>query len=152
MNETTVTFTDEISRILGLGFLRLSQIYHTAAHGNSLTPACRKKPRSEMVCHRNSVFSSLVREGIVGYPIFGIYLSTDSTDTLSLGQFVDSSDYQRFYCSTGATDSSVVGNLSSVEWRHVVPFAPEGASNNVSSYLSWMLHLSSISVSCNQHA
>ena len=36
VNETTVSFTDEISGILGLGFPRLSQIYNTTAHGNDL--------------------------------------------------------------------------------------------------------------------
>jgi len=51
------------------------------------------------------------------------------------------------YPLTGAIDSGVVSNTSNIEWHHVVPFAPEGASNNVSSYLYWTLELSSISVS-----
>lgn len=43
-------------------------------------------------------------------------------------------------------------NISNIEWHYVVPFAPEGASNNVSSYLYWTLELSSISVSPNQYS
>lgn len=111
VNETTVSFTDQISGILGFGFPRLSQIYNTTAHG---TP----------------FFSSLSLRGIVDYPIFGIYLTRNSTGTLSLG----------------AIDSNVVSNVSNIEWHYVVPFAPEGGSSNVSSYLYWALELSSISV------
>ncbi|KAF9779036.1 acid protease [Thelephora terrestris] len=111
VNETTVSFTNEISGILGLGFPRLSQIYNTSAHG---TP----------------FFSALAQRAIVDYPIFGIYLTRNYTGTLSLG----------------AIDSGVVNNISNIEWHDVVPFAPQGASNNVSSYLYWALQLSSISV------
>ena len=54
------------------------------------------------------------------------------------------------YHLTGAIDSGIVTNTSNIEWHYVVPFAPEGASNNVSSYLYWALELSSISVSHDQ--
>ena len=153
MNETTVTFTDEISGILGLGFPRLSQIYHTAAHGNDLTPARSKKPLSEMVRRRHSVLFVLGARRDSGLPYIR-YLSHHQLHRYSLPWSVCRQfrhDYERSYCPIGAIDSSVVGNLSSVEWHYVVPFAPEGASNNVSSYLFWTLQLSSISVSCNQH-
>jgi len=56
-------------------------------------------------------------------------------------RFDETSDH-----TTGAIDSGVVNNISNIEWHYVVPFAPEGASNNVSSYLHWALELSSISV------
>lgn len=80
--------------------------------------------------HGTPFFSSLARRGIVDYPIFGIYLTRNASGTLSFG----------------ALDSNVVKNVSNIEWHYVVPFAPEGASNNVSSYLYWALELSSISV------
>lgn len=55
------------------------------------------------------------------------------------------------YHLTGAIDSGIVSNISNIEWHYVVPFAPEGATNNVSSYLYWTLELASISVSHDQH-
>ena len=59
-------------------------------------------------------------------------------------------DNEAPYYLTGAIDSGVVSNASNIEWHYVVPFAPEGTSNNVSSYLYWALELSSISVSHDQ--
>lgn len=83
------------------------------------------------------------------YPIFGIYLTRNHTGTLALGQSfgVAIMATRCLIHLTGAIDSGVVSNISNIEWHYVVPFAPDGASNNVSSYLYWALELSSISVS-----
>jgi hypothetical protein len=97
-------------------------------------------------------FSALAQRAIVDYPIFGIYLTRNYTGTLSLGQSINTiATIARALTSgpplKGAIDSGVVNNISNIEWHDVVPFAPQGASNNVSSYLYWALQLSSISVS-----
>jgi hypothetical protein len=46
----------------------------------------------------------------------------------------------------GAIDTSVVTNISAIEWNEVVAFPPFGSERNVSSYLQWAITLSSFSV------
>lgn len=156
VNETTVSFTDQISGVLGFGFPRLSRIYNTTARGNDLTPTSPCVLSLRWFLTGAPFFSSLAWRGIVGYPIFGIYLTRNSSGTLSLGKSIETAfaitqAFPSNLPSKGAIDSSVVGNISNIEWHYVVPFAPEGASNNVSSYLYWTLPLSSISVWHDQH-
>jgi hypothetical protein len=47
----------------------------------------------------------------------------------------------------GAVDSTVVTNISLIEWNEVVPFEPVGIESNVSSYLEWVIPISVITVS-----
>jgi len=87
VNQTTVAFTDQISGVLGFGFPRLSRIYGTAAHGNRLSSArVLPNPYLKRSAIGTPFFSTLAQRGIVDYPIFGIYLTRNSTGTLSLGQ------------------------------------------------------------------
>ena len=46
----------------------------------------------------------------------------------------------------GAVDSTIVTNVSLIEWHEVVPFEPVGSGNNVSSYLEWAIPISTITV------
>lgn len=48
----------------------------------------------------------------------------------------------------GAVDSTIVTNVSLIEWIEVVPFEPFGSESNVSSYLQWAIPISNITV-CN---
>ncbi|KAF8825111.1 hypothetical protein HHX47_DHR7000723 [Lentinula edodes] len=75
-------------------------------------------------------FPSLAQQGLLQYPLFGLSLTRNSTGTLSLG----------------AIDSSVVTNLSNVEWNPVVEFSPFGNESNSSSYYQWAIPLTSLSV------
>jgi hypothetical protein len=47
----------------------------------------------------------------------------------------------------GAVDSTVVKNISLIEWNEVVAFEPVGIESNVSSYLEWAIPISVITVS-----
>jgi hypothetical protein len=46
----------------------------------------------------------------------------------------------------GAVDSTIVTNVSLVEWIEVTPFEPIGSESNVSSYLQWAIPISNITV------
>jgi len=46
----------------------------------------------------------------------------------------------------GAVDSTIVTNVSLIEWHEVIPFEPLGSENNVSSYLQWVAPISNITV------
>lgn len=46
----------------------------------------------------------------------------------------------------GAVDSTIVKNVSLIEWMEVAPFEPVG-NDNVSSYLEWAIPISTIAVS-----
>jgi hypothetical protein len=47
----------------------------------------------------------------------------------------------------GAVDSTIVKNVSLIEWMEVAPFEPVGNDNNVTSYLEWAIPISTITVS-----
>jgi hypothetical protein len=47
----------------------------------------------------------------------------------------------------GAVDSTIVSNVSLIEWIEVAPFEPVGIESNVSSYLEWAIPISTITVS-----
>jgi hypothetical protein len=47
----------------------------------------------------------------------------------------------------GAVDSTIVTNVSLIEWIEVTPFEPIGSESNVSSYLQWAIPISNITVS-----
>jgi hypothetical protein len=71
-----------------------------------------------------------------------------SSGSLSIGEVCCtsnrlSSDLVR----VGALDSTIVNNVSLIEWIEVVPFQPFGAQSNVSSYLQWATPISNITVS-----
>ncbi|KZT40452.1 acid protease [Sistotremastrum suecicum HHB10207 ss-3] len=76
--------------------------------------------------------STMVETGLLAYPMFGLSLTYQNNGSLSLG----------------AIDSSVVSNLSAIEWHPVVPFAPFSNTTvaNSSIYLQWALELSDIFV------
>ncbi|KAJ4477163.1 acid protease, partial [Lentinula aciculospora] len=75
-------------------------------------------------------FPGLAQQGLLQYPLFGLSLTRNNTGTLSLG----------------AIDSSVVTNLSNVEWNPVVDFPPIGNESNSSSYYQWAIPLTSLAV------
>jgi hypothetical protein len=50
-------------------------------------------------------------------------------------------------CIIGAVDSTIVKNVSLIEWIEVVPFEPIGTQDNVTSYLEWAVPISTITVS-----
>ncbi|KAG6333273.1 hypothetical protein ID866_5815 [Astraeus odoratus] len=64
---SNVTLIEEISGLLGLGFPRLSEIYATAANA---TP----------------FFATLASQGILGYPLFGLSLTRNSSGTITLAR------------------------------------------------------------------
>ena len=47
----------------------------------------------------------------------------------------------------GAVDSTVVTDVTLIEWIGVVPFLPFGSESNASSYLQWAIPISTITVS-----
>lgn len=47
----------------------------------------------------------------------------------------------------GAVDSTIVTNVSLIEWIEVIPFEPFRSESNVSSYLQWAIPISNITVS-----
>ncbi|KAI1796822.1 acid protease [Ganoderma leucocontextum] len=63
---SNVTFKDEVSGVLGLGFPRLSAIYNTVANA---TP----------------FFASLSQTGSLDYPVFGLSLTRDTGGSLTFG-------------------------------------------------------------------
>lgn len=75
-------------------------------------------------------FATLAEQGRLDYPLFGVSLTRNSTGTLTIG----------------AIDSSIVKNISNVEWNEVVPFSPFASESNTSSYLQWAIPLSSFAV------
>ncbi|KAE9407806.1 acid protease [Gymnopus androsaceus JB14] len=75
-------------------------------------------------------FPGLAEQGLLQYPLFGLSLHRNDTGSLSFG----------------AIDSSVVTNLSNIEWNPVVEFSPFGNESNSSSYYQWVIPLPSIAV------
>ncbi|RDX57277.1 acid protease [Lentinus brumalis] len=63
---SNVTFADEVSGVLGLGFPRLSTISNTVANATSF-------------------FANLSESGGLDYPLFGLSLTRDSSGTLTFG-------------------------------------------------------------------
>lgn len=85
-----MSLTDSISGVLGFGFPRLSRIYHTAVHGNDFAlPGVTRSTFLRLLATGTPFFSSLAQQGIVDYPIFGIYLTRNYSGTLSLGQSIN---------------------------------------------------------------
>lgn len=76
-------------------------------------------------------FPNLAAQGLLDYPLFGMSLTRNESGTLTIG----------------AIDSSVVTNASKIVWNEVVPFAPFPGQGNSSSYLQWVIRLSSFTVS-----
>ena len=74
--------------------------------------------------------ATLAAQGNLSYPLFGLSLTRNSSGTLAIG----------------AIDSSVVKNVSNIGWNEVVPFQPFVSENSSSSYLQWVIRLSSIAV------
>ncbi|KAI6133594.1 acid protease [Pisolithus croceorrhizus] len=116
VTNSNVTLVDEVSGILGLGFPRLSEIYASVANGASWTST--------------PFFATLASQGILGYPIFGLSLTRNTTGTLAIG----------------AIDVSVVQNASNIVWNEVVPFSPVGIQTNTSGYFYWAIYMTGFSV------
>ncbi|KAI9461713.1 acid protease [Lactarius psammicola] len=92
-------------------------------------------PRLSTIAHlavnATPFFPKLAQHGLLDYPLFGVDLKRNaSAGSLSLG----------------AVDSTIVTNVSLIEWHEVVPFEPFGSENNVSSYLQWTIPISNITV------
>ncbi|KAG6872671.1 hypothetical protein C0995_007780 [Termitomyces sp. Mi166 len=115
VTKSNVTMVDKTSGIFGLGFPRLSSIPSTVTNA---TP----------------FLVSLVQQGLLEYPVFGLSLTRNSTGTLSLG----------------AVDSSIVKNASLISWNQVIDFAPFGSESNSSSYLQWAIPISAVAINGTQ--
>ncbi|KIP08207.1 hypothetical protein PHLGIDRAFT_69749 [Phlebiopsis gigantea 11061_1 CR5-6] len=113
VSHSNLSFTDDISGLLGLGFPRLSTIFNSVP---SLTP----------------FFATMAQRGQLEYPLFGLNLGMNTSDTGSL--------------TFGAVDGSVVSNISSIVWNEVMPFAPFGSESNASSYLQWTIPMGNLTV------
>jgi len=83
------------------------------------------------VVNATPFLATMAQRGQLDYPLFGLSLPHNS----SAGSLT-----------FGAIDASVVTNLSLIEWHEVVPFAPFGSENNVSTYLQWVIPLRNISI------
>lgn len=55
-------------------------------------------------------------------------------------------DYLPHLVCQGAVDSTIVSDVSLIEWIEVAPFEPVGIESNVSSYLEWAIPISTITV------
>ena len=95
-------------------------------------------------------FAKLAQQGLLEYPFFGVYLRRNgSFGSLSIGNVCcTSSGLSSDLVRVGAVDSTIVKNISLIEWIEVLPFQPFGAQSNVSSYLQWAIPISNITV-CN---
>jgi len=62
--------------------------------------------------------------------MFGVSLSRNMSGSLSLG----------------AIDTSVVQNISMIEWHPVMPFSPFGFESNTSRYLQWAIPITGLGV------
>jgi len=76
-------------------------------------------------------FTKLAQAGQLVYPFFGVNLERNA----SYGSL-----------SIGAIDSTIVKNVSLIEWIEVIPFRPIGVQSNVSGYLQWAIPISNITV------
>ncbi|EPQ54079.1 acid protease [Gloeophyllum trabeum ATCC 11539] len=85
---------------------------------------------SNNVVNATPFFASLSQQGIVNYPLFGLSLTRNTSGTLTLG----------------AIDSSVVKDVSQIEWNEVVAFSPFGTERNTTSYLQWAIPMGNILV------
>ncbi|KAL7279207.1 hypothetical protein ACG7TL_007047 [Trametes sanguinea] len=63
---SNVTFTDQVSGVLGLGFPRLSTI-------------------SSLASNATPFFATMAQNGLLDYPLFGLSLTRDSSGSLSFG-------------------------------------------------------------------
>ncbi|KAK7033121.1 hypothetical protein R3P38DRAFT_3186668 [Favolaschia claudopus] len=82
------------------------------------------------VANATSFFPTLAQKGILDYPLFGVSLTHGEGGSLSFG----------------AIDTTIVKNVSQIGWNPVVEFSPKGAESNTSSYLHWVIPMSSFSV------
>ncbi|KZP23786.1 acid protease [Athelia psychrophila] len=85
---------------------------------------------SNTVVNATPFFPTLAAQGVLDYPLFGVSLTRNESGTLNIG----------------AIDSSVVTNASKIVWNEVVPFAPSANQGNSSSYLQWVIRLSSFTL------
>ncbi|KAH9959623.1 aspartic peptidase domain-containing protein [Russula dissimulans] len=84
-----------------------------------------------LVANATPFFAKLAQQGQLDYPLFGVHLDRKgASSSLSLG----------------AVDSTIVSNISLVEWMEVTPFEPIGNRSNVSSYLQWAIPITNITI------
>ena len=83
VSSSNVTFTDEISGVLGLGFPRLSTISNTIANGMSWYLSVT----SGVSCFPSATpfFSSMAQNGQLDYPLFGLSITRDDSGSLTFG-------------------------------------------------------------------
>jgi len=95
-------------------------------------------------------FATLAQEGQLKYPFFGISLERNASyGYLSIGEACcpPVNGLPPDLGLVGAVDSTIVTNVSLIEWIEVIPFEPVGTASNVSSYLQWAIPISNITVS-----
>lgn len=80
---SNVTFEDEVSGVLGLGFPRLSAIYNTVANG--MAHFLESVSEITHFFSATPFFASLSQNGSLDYPVFGLSLTRDTGGSLTLG-------------------------------------------------------------------
>jgi hypothetical protein len=124
-----ISFSSEISGVLGLSFPRLSTITQSLASGTVPPPP----ERTTADAQRPGVpfFATLAQRGLLAYPLFGLSLTRGDDGSLALG----------------AVDGGVLPNASALSWHPVFAFPPfAGERRNASGYLHWALALDALGV------
>ena len=144
VNASTVSLTDDVSGVLGLGFPRLS----TIAEATNGTLHSRKHSKFLIFSTAQPYFATLAQKGQLDYPLFGLGLTRNSSGSLTLGMSLAIHPFEVFSIPhAGAVDGSIVTNISLINWNEVVPFSPFlGSASNTSNYLQWTVPLGGISV------
>ncbi|KAJ2917443.1 hypothetical protein MD484_g3011, partial [Candolleomyces efflorescens] len=137
ITESNVTFIDQVSGILGLGFPRLSSI----SRKTNSTP----------------FFPTLAYKGLLEYPLFALSLAKNHTGSLSLGKSCPLSypeGSNRSWVLAGAIDASVVNNTNQISWNRVASFPPfvNEANETNANYLQWAIPLASFAVNGTSRA
>lgn len=128
VTDSNVTFSSQVSGILGLGFPRLSSITNTLSTGAHICTILLSNVNIRVL--GTPFIASLVQKGLLSYPLFGLSLTRNDSGTLTLG----------------AVDSTVVTDPGKITLHEVVQFAPFGHERNVSGYLQWAIALQTIYV------
>lgn len=81
-----MTFTDQVSGVLGLSFPRLSTIASQTVNG---MPVCRYYVTVEPHHGRLATpfFATMAQNGQLDYPLFGLSLTRDDSGSLAFGMF-----------------------------------------------------------------
>ena len=83
-SSSNVSFTDDISGVLGLGFPRLSTISNAVVNGKPRLPALGNVMTDDSFL-ATPFFSTMAQNGQLDYPLFGLSLTRDDSGSLAFG-------------------------------------------------------------------